>query len=123
MNYATIVHEMYDDFGDGLGVEQTPTVPPVPMDQELWAFDKKAKDANRLPARVFAKWFAAEVIGDQTTAKFSALNVIRCRSPLRCGETMNSATVYAPNAKLTIASIAKPHRVANSASRLRSVLN
>ena len=68
MNYATIVHEMYDDFGDGLGVEQTPTVPPVPMDQELWAFDKKAKDANRLPARVFAKWFAAEVIGDQTTA-------------------------------------------------------
>ena len=52
MNYATIVHEMYDDFSDGLGVERTPTAPTVPMDDPLFGFDKKAQDHNRLPARI-----------------------------------------------------------------------
>src|SRR5580700_5045591 len=57
----TMTCEMFDDFSGGLGVQQTLVVPPTPMDSALFAFDKKARDSNRFPARVLNDCFIQEV--------------------------------------------------------------
>jgi hypothetical protein len=61
----TMTCEMFDDFSGGLGVEKTPVAPPTPMDNPLFAFDKKARDSNRLPAKVLQDAFVGELLGEQ----------------------------------------------------------
>jgi hypothetical protein len=50
--------------------EQFPIAPALPFDDSLYAYDLgKARDSNRLPARVLNDAFNAELVGDQRTAE------------------------------------------------------
>jgi hypothetical protein len=54
MNTSMMTSEIFDDFSGNLGIEKTPTIPATPMDNPLFAFDKTARDSNRLPAKILA---------------------------------------------------------------------
>ncbi len=50
---------------DDLRAQLAPTVPALPFDEPLYAFDKKARDCNRLPARIMEdSWISKVATGN-----------------------------------------------------------